>query len=328
MKKIVLGSLALLLCMGSFAFAADKQVVSIRIAHTASEDSSLGVGSLKLQELLNASGLFKAQVYPSAQLGGDRELLEAMQNNDVQVVMGNTAHSVVFTPEAAIFDMPFVYRTKEDARNALNDEEFFAAIAEGYGKSGYHLLGFTDMGLKVLTSNVKVTKPDDIKGLVMRTMENPIHIALWRAIGANPTPIPFNEVYTALQQGTCDALEQAVELLYSSKFYEQQKFAAETNHMLHIIVWLSSKEFYDSLPPEHQRVFDESVRQMLSTALAYSDDNYPRFVDLLKKAGVQFVPLTEAEWQLFADKAKGTWVMIEEAVGPKVYNAFLASKSR
>ena len=328
MKKLTLGVVTLLfcVCLASFAFAADKKIVSVRIAHTASEDSSLGVGSLKLQELLNGSGLFKTQVYPNAQLGGDRELLEALQNNDVQVVMGNTAHSVVFTPGAGIFDLPFAYRTKKDARSAINDKDFFAAISEEYGKSKFHLLGFTDMGLKVLTANIRVTKPDDIKGLVMRVMENPIHIALWKAIGANPTPIPFNEVYTALQQGTCDALEQAVELLYASKFYEQQKFATETNHLLHIIVWLSNKEFYDSLSPEHKEVFDASVQGMLKTALAYSDDNYPRFVDLLKKFGVEFVPLTEAEWQAFSDKAKGTWPMIEKAVGPKVYNAYLSSK--
>jgi tripartite ATP-independent transporter DctP family solute receptor len=302
--------------------AADKQVVTIKMAHTAAEDTSLQMGGLKLKELLEASGLFKMQIFPSAQLGGDRELLEALQNNDIQLNAANTAPGVTFVPAAVIFDMPFVYTDKALARKALNDPEFFSIMSEEYGKSGYKLLGFTDMGFRTLTANIKAMVPDDLKGLVMRVIENPYHMEIWKQIGTNPTPIPFNEVYTALQQGTCDAQDQSIEMMYSSRVYEQQKYAIETNHLVHILVWLTNKGFYDSLSSEHKTVFDQAVKEMVKTGLEFSDKSYDRYKDIMQKAGIQFIALPEENQKLFAARAKSTWNMIEKAAGPKVYEAF------
>jgi tripartite ATP-independent transporter DctP family solute receptor len=280
------------------------------------------VGGLRLKELLEASGLFKMQIFPNAQLGGDRELLEAVQNNDVQMVTLNAGPTVSFVPGAAIFDMPFVFPNKDIARKVLNDPEFFGAITDEYGKAGYKLLGFTDMGFRTLTANVKAMEPDDLKGLVMRVMENPFHMEIWRQIGTNPSPIPFNEVYTALQQGTCDAEEQSIEMMYSSKVYEQQKYAIETNHMLHVLVWLMNNKFYDTLPAEHKAVFDKAAEEMVATGRDFSDKNYDRLKAVMEKAGIQFVPLPEENLKLFASRAMTTWDMIKKAAGPKVYDAF------
>ncbi|SBW09028.1 Bacterial extracellular solute-binding protein, family 7 [uncultured delta proteobacterium] len=330
MKKIMTIVAATLLTCGLLAAnaAAAEKVIPIRMGHSSSEDTSLQKGCLKFKEILEASGKFKVQVFPNAQLGGDRELFEAVQNNDVQIGMSTSAPTVNFVPSAVIFDMPFVYRTRADARAVLKDKEFFSVMQAEYAKSGYRLLGYSDMGFRTLTANIKATKPDDLKGLVMRVMENPYHMEIWRAIGTNPTPIPFNELYTALQQGTCDAEEQPIEMMHSSKVYEQQKYAIETNHVLHTVVWLTNQEFYNSLPADHKKIFDDAIPAMLQAAIEYGDQSYDRYVKVMEKAGLQFVPLPDANWQLFADRAQSTWKMIEKAAGPTVFNAFTGARER
>ncbi len=313
--------------LGATAVAAEK-VIPIRMGHSSSEDTSLQTGCLKFKEILEASGKFKVQIFPNAQLGGDRELFEAVQNNDVQIGMSTSAPTVNFVPAAVIYDMPFVYRTRADGRAVVTDEEFLKVMKGEYAKSGYELLGCSDMGLRTLTANIKAMKPDDLKGLVMRVIENPYHMEVWRAIGTNPTPIPFNELYTALQQGTCDAEEQPIEMMHSAKIYEQQKYAIETGHMLHTVVWLANKEFYDSLPEGHKKVFDEAVAPMLASATEYADASFDRYVQVMKDYGMEFIPLPDENWQLFADRAQSTWKMIEKAAGPHVYNAFIDARER
>jgi tripartite ATP-independent transporter DctP family solute receptor len=308
--------------------AAEKKVYSVKIGHVVNTDSSYHAGALKMKELLEASGRFTVQIFPNAQLGSDAEGYQALQNGDIQVYPTGTGAAVSFIPALVIFDAAFVFKNLDEARKVLADKEFFDVMQEEYEKNGFHNLGYSDMGFRQLTLNKKVRVPDDLKGEIIRTQENPYQIANWRAIGANPTPIAFNELYTALQQGTAAGQENPIEVIYGNKLYEQQKYIIETNHILHCAPWNCNKEFYDNLDDDARNIFEEAAVEAISVANEYSDKNIARYLSEIQKYGTEIVAISDGDRGLFADKVSEVYKTIEHDAGSKVYGAFQAAIER
>ena len=220
MKKVALIVLAVFCFTGLFAsmaLAAPKH--TFEVTNDSAEDTVTHLMTLKLAELLESksNGEFKAEVYPSAQLGGDRELAQSCQAGDVAFVLQTTAPQVNFVPKLSVFDMPMLFTDVEQARTVL--DKFQPVIAKEYEKAGFKILGFGDQGFRVMSTNKKVQSMADFKGIKVRTMENKYHMAFWKAIGANPTPLPWGEVYLSLQQGTIDAQENPLEVIVAAKSY-------------------------------------------------------------------------------------------------------------
>ena len=191
-------------------------------------------------------GKMKIEVYPNSTLGGDRELLESCKDGDIPFVVQNTAPQVTFLPDTAVFDLPSAFTTIQQARAAVDNEEFYQKMEKVYQKGGYKLLGYADQGI------------NDFKGQKIRTMENSYHLKFWKTLGANPTPMTFSEVYIGLQQGTIDAQENPYEVIVSSKLYEQQDYVVETNHLPHYISLIVSDAFYNSLSKDQQKIITDS----------------------------------------------------------------------
>ena len=164
-----------------------------------------------------------------------------------------------------------------------------------------------------------------MNGVTLRTMENKYHMALWRDIGANPTPLAFNELYTALQQGTADGQENPIELIHSQKFYEQQKYVVYTNHILQTIVWIMNEGFYTSLPEDMKAIVDEGSKLAIAYANQFQDDNVANYIKTIGDYGVSFIELTPEERQAFADAAKPVLEMVEKDCDPEVYSAYMAA---
>ena len=170
-----------------------------------------------------SDGKMRIQVYPNSIVGGDRELLESCKDGDIPFVVQNTAPQVTFLPDIAVFDMPCLFDSIDGVREHIDNEDFMKQVQEVYKKGGYELLGYADQGFRVMTTNRAVHTVEDFKGQKIRTMENPYHLRFWKALGANPTPMTFSEVYIGLQQGTIDAQENPYEVIVSNRLYEQQK---------------------------------------------------------------------------------------------------------
>jgi len=336
MKKMNLFVLAMLIVLALLggcvknkdsASAQAKDVYVVTLCHSTAITTSLHIGMLKFQEEVEkkSGGRIKVNIYPASQMGGDREIIEGTQTGQVTMMASSNAPQVNFVRDAVIFDLPFVYPNIAVARKTLSNPEFLSKIKAAYAKSGFLYMGTSDQGFRTLTANKEIHTPSDVQGLTIRTMENKYHMTTWRSIGANPTPIPFNELYTALQQKTADAQENPIELIHSQKFYEQQKFIIRTNHTLNTIVWIMNKGFYDGLPADLKQIVDDAAMSATDAAKKFQDENVASFEKQIKDYGCTFIELNASELNQFEQKAKQVWDLIKADCDAEVYNAFMAA---
>lgn len=214
-------------------------------------------------------GKLTIDYHPNGDLGGDADLLRQMQSNDIQLVVCQTAPTVSFIPEMAVFDLPMSFAKYDGDKidSVLNgSNDFTAALGAAYEAQGLHLLGFLQNATyRLTTANEDLSTLDGFKGLQIRTMENANHMAFWTAIGAEPTPLAWAEVYISLQNGTIDAEENAADTCVGANFQEVQKYLACTNHILYCNQICINKEAYESLDPAYQEAIDQAV----ADAIAY-----------------------------------------------------------
>ena len=222
---------------GSEEISQEEQRYAWPLATASPEDTVTQIYAEKFAEEVDrlSDGKMKIQVYPNSVLGGDRELLESCYDGDIPFVVQNTAPQVNFIPETAVFDAPCAFETLTEVRQTVDDPEFLDLMKAAYEKAGYELLGYSDQGFRVMSTNKKVETIDDFKGQKIRTMENSYHMDFWKALKANPTPMSFSEVYIGLQQSTIDAQENPYEVIVSNRLYEQQDYVVETNHLPHLL---------------------------------------------------------------------------------------------
>ncbi len=215
----------------------------------------------RIEELTD--GGLTVDYHPNGDLGGDADLIRQTQAGDIDLVLCQTAPIVSFIPEMAVFDLPMVFSKYDgDTIDAvLNGEgEFRARLDAAYENAGFELLGFLQNGTyRLTTANVPLNTLADFARLQIRTMENKNHMAFWSAIGAEPTPLAWGEVYLSLQSGTIDAQENAADTCAGANFNETQKYLACTNHILYVNQICINKETYDTLPEEYQTALRTAV---------------------------------------------------------------------
>jgi tripartite ATP-independent transporter DctP family solute receptor len=213
-------------------------------------------------------GKLTIDYHPNGDLGGDADLLRQAQAGDIDIVVCQTAPTVSFIPEMAVFDLPMVFAKYdgETIDKVLNgDNEFHTALGEAYNAAGYHLLGFMQNATyRLTTSNRELKDLAAFKGMQIRTMENANHMAFWSAIGAEPTPLAWAEVFQALQTGMLDAQENAADTCVGANFQDVQKYLACTNHILYANQILINKDNYDALPEAYQKALDQAVAEALA----------------------------------------------------------------
>ncbi|WP_455595520.1 TRAP transporter substrate-binding protein [Cloacibacillus porcorum] len=313
MKKLT--TLTAVLCIMLFVAAATAAPKEFAIANDSTDDTVTGLMTQKLKEVLEAKskGAFKVATFPNSQLGSDREITQSCQNGELAFVVQNTAPQVNFVPKAAVFDLPNLFPNKKVARTAL--DKFQKDIEPEYAKAGIVMLGFGDQGFRVLSSNKAINKIEDFKGLKLRTMENKYHVQYWQSLGANPTPLPFSELYLALQQGTVTGQENPYEVIVATKLYEVQKYVIDTNHLFHTITIIMSKNIYDQLTPEEQKLVRDAAREVIVWGFEQADKRHADRVAILKKNNVQIIKLDEKLLGEMQAKSKPVYDNISKAVG-------------
>lgn len=239
-----------------------KQTYAWVMATASPEDTVTGLYANKFAEQVEAlsGGELKVQVYHNSTMGGDTELLESVQCGDVPFVVQNTAPEVSYLPRLALFDLPCVFSNLDDLHVVLDDDTFMSKINSIYESGGIRLLGMADQNFRVMTSAKPIASLDDFKGIKIRTMENNFHMQFWSAVGANPSPMAFAELYVGLEQHTVDAQENPYEVIVSNRFYEVQDYVVETNHLPHLLALITSNDFYNDLPEDQKAIVDEAAR--------------------------------------------------------------------
>ena len=261
-----------------------------------------------------SDGEMKIEIYSNSSLGGDTELLESCMCGDIPFVVQNTAPQVSYFPRLALFDLPCVFEDIEELHEVLDNDEFMEKINEIYAEKGIVLLGMSDQNFRVMTSNVKVETIEDFAGIKIRTMENSYHMAFWSALGANPTPMSFSEVYIGLQQNTIDAQENPYEVIVSNKFYEQQDYIIQTNHLPHLLSLITNQDFMDSLTEEQQEI----IYQAAETACEYAREQAALRVEeriaICEENGTEIVEISDELWQAMKEASADLYEEIREVV--------------
>ena len=296
MKKTILLLTMLLASAFCLTGCQEKGQTYAWVLATASpEDTVTQIYAEKFAEEVNrlSDGELSIEVYANSSLGGDTELLESVMCGDIPFVVQNTAPQVSYLPRLCLFDLPCVFGEITELHKVLDNEEFMKKINEIYAEKGIALLGMSDQNFRVMTSNKNIKKLSDFSGVKIRTMENSYHMAFWSAIGANPTPMAFSEVYIGLQQNTIDAQENPYEVVVSNKFYEQQDYVVQTNHLPHLLSLITNQEFLQNLPQEQQDIIAEaaSIARDYSREQALSRANDR--IAICEEGGAQIVELSD-----------------------------------
>lgn len=336
MKKVMVATcfLALMLmisgCGGETADnksdSGSKDAIVINIGHGGAESTAQQIGCLALKKSIEeeSKGKMTVNIYPNNSMGNDDELAQMVQSGNLQMCLANSI-IVNYVPDAVIYDLFYNFDNINDVKKKyMKDPNFLKVMREKYKAAGYYLGGFSVHGFRETTANKPLHSPADLQGLTFRVMQNDYHIQAWKAMGATPTPFSFSELYTALQQKTIDAEENPIELIYSQKFYEQQKYITLTNHLQQTQQWLVSQQFYDSLSDADKKILDKGIQDACQAATDYALDNESKWSNEIKQYGCEFVELTPAERNVFKDRVKPEWDTIKAKVSPEVWDAYTA----
>jgi TRAP-type transport system periplasmic protein len=239
------------------------------------------------------SGRYKVQNFYSGALGAERESIEAVQLGTLDLTMTSTGPVPNFVPEIAILDIPFLFRDYGHARATL-DGPIGQDLLAKFPAKGIVALAWGENGFRQMTNNKRpVNVPDDLKGLKMRTMENPVHIQAYKAFGIIPTPMAFTELFTALQQGTVDGQENPLSVISAAKFDQVQKYMSLTGHVYSPALILMNKGKWDKLAAAEKIAFTESAKEAVKANRARIDEDERRAVADLRAKGMTVVEVVD-----------------------------------
>lgn len=238
-------------------------------------------------------GQLNIVTYINGELGADTDLLRQMQNGDIDMVGSQIAALVSFAPELAIFDLPMVFATVDGdtIHQVLNgDSQTRAALDTAFENANWHLLGFLQNAtFRLTTANTNLQDLASFDGLQIRTMENTNHMAFWEAIGAEPTPMAWNEVYFALQSGNIGAEENAADTIVGANLYEVQDYLACTNHILYVNQISMNKDSWESLDPAYQAALEQAVAEAIDEMRTQLVDIDTENKELLVEKGMTLI---------------------------------------
>jgi len=265
-KNLIFAILCVLIgvfCLNGANMAIAQEKFTIRLAHVEPEERALHKGCLLFKQYVElfSDGRVTVEIYPNAQLGGDRQALEAVSVGTIEMTAAASAVMSNYDPNFGILDLPFIFKDREATIKACDGKvgKILDSKLPAFGMIG---LGYCDYGQRHMTNNVRpINEPNDMKGLKIRVMENPVYIELMRSLGANPTPMSFGELYTALQQGVVDGQENPMNLIYSQRFYEVQKYLSLSGHFYYPRQYIANANWFDNLSDEHQKIIAEAARE-------------------------------------------------------------------
>jgi tripartite ATP-independent transporter DctP family solute receptor len=308
------------------AFTASAETV-IKVGHGAAESFHMHRALLHFEELVEAgsNGEIDVQIFPSSQMGPDREMIEGVQTGVLEMAIPPSSFFAGWDPAFAVIELPYMYASKDIAFDVL-DSEAGDGMIERVEDQGLVGLGWLELGVRNVTNNVRpIATPADLEGVKLRTMQVPAHVATFQALGANPTPMNFGEVYSALQQGVIDGQENPLAIITSQRFYEVQKYLSTTGHVFAVYMPVISQPFFDSLSAEHQQLVRDSMAaaRVHQAELVSAEDASQ--LDEIRASGVEVLELTAEQRQAFADATESVRLQYRDEVGADAYDVWIAA---
>ncbi len=331
MKPLIRCALAtaVLALSATAALAQDIQERTIKFGHLNNTDHPVSFGVKRFSELLAAKtgGKFKVQEFPSNQLGNEMQQQSALQGGVQEMSAPATTSLAGIVKEFGLVDFPFAVSTFDQA-DALLDGPLGQALIAKLPEKGLVALGYWDLGFRNVTNSKRpITKAEDLEGLKLRVIPNPVFLESFKAFKANPVPMPFAELYGALEAKAVDGQENPFAVILSNKFYEVNKFVSATNHVYAANIVLVSKRFWDKLSPAEQKAMNEAANEARGYQRQVSRAAAQKAVGELQAKGMQYNAIAPAEQARMGAVVKPVLEKFAASYDPaivKLYNDELA----
>jgi tripartite ATP-independent transporter DctP family solute receptor len=306
--RLVVTSLMASLFAVSAAQAADIRDRTIKVGIGLSADHPQGQAVTRFAEIVNqkSGGKIKVRLFAGGALGNDVTMISALQGGTQEMTIPDTSTLVGISglKDFGLINLPFLFQNGQEA-DALLDGPFGQKLMAKLPEKGLVGFGFWENGFRQVTNSRRpITKAEDFTGLKLRVIQNPLFIDTFRELGANAVPMPFTEVYTALETKTIDGQENPLATILASKFYEVQKHTVMSNHIYSVWAFLMSKRFWDKLTPDEQALITESATEAKDFERKTIRDFEKTALDELKAKGMEVTTLSEGEMTKLRDKTK------------------------
>lgn len=311
------GAICALVIVGVFAGSASAQdVQTLKIACVLDAQHPMLVGGRRMAEIVEreSKGRLKIALYPSSQLGGQREVLQNVQAEVVDGVLEATATLTNFVPQFGAIDLPYLAKDQDTAYRLFDSPVFEQELARPSAAAGFHVVNVWEVTFRnVYTRTKAINSEADLKGQKLRVIPSPSYIALFRALGAAPTPMAFGEIYTALQQGVIDGAENDPVTYITSKHIEVAKNIAITQHMMLANTFYISERVWQRLPADLQEVIKKASLEGRATVIAERTNRDAKALDDIRAAGIN---ITRPDLAPFIAVGHQTYNELSERLGP------------
>ncbi|MCG8482929.1 MAG: TRAP transporter substrate-binding protein [Clostridia bacterium] len=298
-----------------------EETITIKFAGTVPDDHPITQAQYKFKEELErlTDNKVVVEVYPNGQLGGGRELMEAVQLGNLDMCESSLVPLASFTEDYMAIGLPFLFPTREIAY-AFADGEVGQLLSDTVAEqTGIRTIAYFENGIRQFTNSKRpVIKPEDMKGLKVRVMESPVYIQIFTALGANPTPMSFSEVYTALQQKTVDGQDNPYAITATNKFYEVQKYMTDLSHTFDFTGMLINENIYESYPDDIKAAINEAAKIAAEYQRQLSIEKEAEFKATVVNGGVELTELTAEQRAAFRETCKPVYDWFKETTNPTV----------
>ncbi|MHB1199235.1 MAG: TRAP transporter substrate-binding protein [Polaromonas sp.] len=305
MKRLFIKSILAAAALAAVGVAS-AQEKTIKFATQNPKGHPIVMGMEKFAELVAAKsgGKIKVNTFPGGVLGSDQANVSALQGGTLEMVSMNSGILASVSKEFAIYDFPFLFANANEA-DAIVDGSFGKKLHNQLEAKGIVGLAYYELGFRNITNSKRpIAKVEDIEGLKLRVIPNPINVDWVKALGANPTPLPFPEVYAALEQKAIDGQENPITVINSNKLYEVQKYLTITNHQYNPQSVLISKKFWDTLSEAEKKIVSDAAQESAVYQRQQARGQVDAALANLKKNGMTVTELSAAEVSKFREKMK------------------------
>ncbi|QCJ44646.1 DctP family TRAP transporter solute-binding subunit [Bacillus sp. S3] len=287
----------------------------LRLGHLQTETHPYHKGAQKFKELVEkkSNGRIQIDIFPSSQLGNGRDQIEGAQIGSIHFHIGSVAPVTNFAPKFNVLNLPYLFESREHAFKVL-DGEIGKELGADLANRGLMNLGFMENGWRHMTNNVRPIKTaDDAASMKIRVQESPPYISFVKALKSTPVPVPFGELYTALEQHVVDGQENPLAQIYLNKFNEVQKYLTLTHHNYDAAVFIMSKTTFDTLPKDLQKVITEASEEAIQFERKSALEDESKLLEDLKKTDIQIEENPDLD--SFREAVKPVYKEFEDSIG-------------
>lgn len=299
----------------------------MKLGIVTNKERSLTKGLQKFAELVEkySDGSIKGEVFSDGVLGGDVQVIQGLQMNTIQGTAVSTGVVAGFAPRFDAFDLPFLFKDKPTAFKVF-DGPIGQELLKDLPAKKLIGLSYWENGFRHLTNNKREVKTmEDIKGLKIRTLESKVHVEAWKTLGANPTPMSFSQLYSALEQGVVDGQENPYGNVVTSKFYEVQKYLTNTAHVYNANVFLVSKGFWDSLTDKEKDAVTKASEEAKTYQRQLNEKEDQDSIAFLKEKGMKITDLNPGEKEKIIQAMQPLYKSVAQNIGGDLVDRLLAA---